>query len=951
VIKLTGKRFWLAFVGGCVAHWLGATVVRAGVLLHDTSFASGWAMAPIPFASFTPRATPDPHLEIQHRHGGQFPQCAASDHWSAVATPSFLLRGTPLRVSFRARAFFEGSGAAVPAVTINPYYRKSDGAFGISFSGPSVTASPGAPGAWTAYRSEGIDFGIPSDLENVYFGFAVTSCGFGGAEQAFVVVEIDDFVVETSNAAGTTIRLGQGSTVTPTNLGPLPTRFEESDKTVTSTFRVLISPPPTEDVSCTLGGQPVLLLPGLSDESVRFSFPEGNRAVLLRLADVRGDASIGQPAATILLIGKSDQCTIEVLTTWRSQLNAQGVIVQGGINQRSGHGSPAPPAPAEAFDDASTLSTLRAFRDRILSTSDTGRAYAALYRELSGDLIRAVGAKPSLLGDFFTLRDLWLPGVEALVSGRGATVRVSGEMAAHLNALLDELAGAGSPALRKAIASERRKLGLDRITGMSFEEFRAATLERATFRSTGGRVFFAASAALSGRELWSTDGTPQGTRLEFDACPGTCSGAPVLFDVAPGATGQLFFAATESGGPQSLFRLRSPAAPELLAARAFAQSGPVRAAIDPANGSAHFFSSSEAQGPWVDLWRTDGTVAGTRKLTSSSVAAARSPLAALAGIAYFSGGPESERALWRIDGQPGGTYLLRRGVEALLGDPRRLLTAGAPARRVVGAGVDPSGVWRLASSEGSDASSQSLGKIHGEGGLDWASLARAGARVVVAGRKHDASEDVLWATQGTAATTEVLRKFGRDAVGADTALVELGSRVIFAAADSSGREPWTTDGTVRGTKLLVDGCAGPCSSEPGVVATWGTRALVRTRDASGKIVLHATDGVAVATPGVLCKADCSGLQIVVLDDGDRALLLVDRPTTKVEVWSTQGRAGDLKRLRELPLESLPTAGWAFLAQRDALVFAGADAAGSPDLVPFAISLTTGSRVRLGDARP
>src|SRR3954469_25620870 len=42
-----------------------------------------------------------------------------------------------------------------------------------------------------------------------------------------------------------------------------------------------------------------------------------------------------------------------------------------------------------------------------------------------------------------------------------------------------------------------------------------------------GRLLFAGRNPLHGTELWSTDGTPQGTRLLKDLCPGVCDGFPV----------------------------------------------------------------------------------------------------------------------------------------------------------------------------------------------------------------------------------------------------------------------------------------------------------------------------------------------------------------------------------------------------------------------------------------
>src|SRR5207253_442632 len=48
------------------------------------------------------------------------------------------------------------------------------------------------------------------------------------------------------------------------------------------------------------------------------------------------------------------------------------------------------------------------------------------------------------------------------------------------------------------------------------------------------RLYFAGLDARHGRELWTTDGTPQGTRRVADLCPGACDGGPVQLRVALG---------------------------------------------------------------------------------------------------------------------------------------------------------------------------------------------------------------------------------------------------------------------------------------------------------------------------------------------------------------------------------------------------------------------------------
>ena len=64
-----------------------------------------------------------------------------------------------------------------------------------------------------------------------------------------------------------------------------------------------------------------------------------------------------------------------------------------------------------------------------------------------------------------------------------------------------------------------------------------------------GLAFFAASDGVHGRELWESDGTPEGTRMVADMAPGGYAAIP-----APSLTlanGYLFFAADDGkAGPE-----------------------------------------------------------------------------------------------------------------------------------------------------------------------------------------------------------------------------------------------------------------------------------------------------------------------------------------------------------------------------------------------------------------
>jgi ELWxxDGT repeat protein len=68
--------------------------------------------------------------------------------------------------------------------------------------------------------------------------------------------------------------------------------------------------------------------------------------------------------------------------------------------------------------------------------------------------------------------------------------------------------------------------------------------------SSGGKVYFPASDGTHGRELWESDGTPEGTRMVVDLTPGGLSAIPDSSSLVI-VNGVLFFSADDGkSGPE-----------------------------------------------------------------------------------------------------------------------------------------------------------------------------------------------------------------------------------------------------------------------------------------------------------------------------------------------------------------------------------------------------------------
>ena len=253
--------------------------------------------------------------------------------------------------------------------------------------------------------------------------------------------------------------------------------------------------------------------------------------------------------------------------------------------------------------------------------------------------------------------------------------------------------------------------------------------EPAGFTISGDYMYFSATTTDHARELWRTDGTEAGTiRLtDINATP------PAPVTPNPGDSrvnsftdfeGWLYFTAENPldtfGGlwktnGNSVVQVSGPAIDRpftavssmlnvngtLYIAGTTAASGAELFRIDPgqttpvlvkeivggsssssplnltAVGNALFFSASATGGR--ELWRTDGTDAGTVRVKDIHPSGNGSPtnMVAANGVLYFSADNGAGRELWRSDGTDAGTYMVKdiAPAGAASGTPSRLYAA------------------------------------------------------------------------------------------------------------------------------------------------------------------------------------------------------------------------------------------------------------------------------------
>ncbi|MBC7783621.1 MAG: hypothetical protein H7144_07255, partial [Burkholderiales bacterium] len=167
----------------------------------------------------------------------------------------------------------------------------------------------------------------------------------------------------------------------------------------------------------------------------------------------------------------------------------------------------------------------------------------------------------------------------------------------------------------------------------------------------GKLLFSAINDGFAGRELFVTDGTAAGT-VRIDIYPGMTSSTPNSLVELNGAA--IFLATSPANSNERMWRSDGTAAGTTLL------GGPTSVQAMSRIGNQIYLCT------FSEIWRTDGTVAGTQKVATVQPyipsGTTRWPIADANGIVFFGGkngigGAGSE--LWRTDGTAAGTVMVK----------------------------------------------------------------------------------------------------------------------------------------------------------------------------------------------------------------------------------------------------------------------------------------------------
>jgi ELWxxDGT repeat protein len=330
-------------------------------------------------------------------------------------------------------------------------------------------------------------------------------------------------------------------------------------------------------------------------------------------------------------------------------------------------------------------------------------------------------------------------------------------------------------------------------------------------------VYFTASDGSHGRELWRSDGTSAGTRMVKDIRRGTRGSNPGALTVFQG---RLYFPANDGPHASELWRSDGTSAGTRMVKDINPDGEGVYDQRDPGEPSGwavmgdHLYFPAYRQAG--ELWRTDGTSAGTRRVLARMAVSV--PIVVAASRLYFKASHDDGGCaldgpfLFTSDGTSGGTAELTAAAYPWgeLVSYRNRAWFGNHVERADSISDRPR-LWRSAGANATTVQARPTVSMD----IDTPLLAVGRRLFMSIGRGLAASDErglnakVLGDTaSGWRATVEV---------------VSVGPRWYFPAGQGRTRELWRTDGTPATTRLALDvnpsgnGAVGSLVSADGVI--------------------------------------------------------------------------------------------------------------------------------------
>lgn len=360
------------------------------------------------------------------------------------------------------------------------------------------------------------------------------------------------------------------------------------------------------------------------------------------------------------------------------------------------------------------------------------------------------------------------------------------------------------------------------------------------FLAVGNMLYFT-SDALVGRELWKSDGTAAGTVLVKDLRSGRGSHPRKLTEL----NGLLFFIASDDVyGTTRLFRSDG------TASGTFAIAGPTTNVTElVAFNNRIYFVGDDANG-YPKLWATDGSAAPAEKIELPLVSGSPGTpfnvqqLRAVGSALYFqasSDQPFTGLELWKSDGTSAGTAMLK-DIEPGSGSsqPRSFFDVGGLVYFMATTAAHGREMWVT---DGTAPGTRLVADITpGPAGSELNNLLAANERFLFTTLSGGTLD--LWSTDGTPGGTHLIRSHARDGYVGGFFASGGGLAYFVSSMPEHGTELWRTDGTPAGTAMAHEVTPGPAGSGPATLFAYDGGLLFNATASDGDRELYRLDDLA-----------------------------------------------------------------------------------------------------------
>ena len=332
----------------------------------------------------------------------------------------------------------------------------------------------------------------------------------------------------------------------------------------------------------------------------------------------------------------------------------------------------------------------------------------------------------------------------------------------------------------------------------------------AELTNSNGVLYFTAFEQTHGKELWKSDGTAEGTVLVKDIQPGVLGSEPYNLTVMNGV---LYFSANTAANGIELWKSDGTEAGTVLVADIYAgigSSGPRN--LTNVSGTLFFSAAGGAESySNKELWKSDGTSAGTilvKEIMPGGISGSNPAyFTNVNGVLFFSandGATVNGTELWKSDGTEAGTMLVKNinpGPASSL--PVNLIAIGNNLFFTANNGTNGYELWK---SNGTEAGTMMVKEFNpgAAGGLSSSyPFADIGGALYLAASSPSTGLE-LWKSDGTEAGTVLIKDILSGSEGSTpTELTNVNGTLFFYTASSNKKSLWKSNGTTEGT-VAVD---------------------------------------------------------------------------------------------------------------------------------------------------